>query len=57
MKLGQILLMWRKASELSVRDAAVQIGIPFSTLYRIECGDQMEVRTLVRVLIWMLGEA
>lgn len=55
MKLGEVLRRWRRMSDLTVREAADQIGVPFATLSRVEQGEQMEGRTLAKILCWLLS--
>ena len=41
-------------SELSVRDASGIIGISATTLHRFESGDDVDGRTLIAVLKWLM---
>jgi transcriptional regulator with XRE-family HTH domain len=56
MKLGDILRKWRLMSDLTVRDAAKEIGISSPTLSRIEQGISMDGTTLAKILRWMLSK-
>lgn len=55
MKLGEVIRKWRVMSELSVREAAMQIGLVPATLARIESGDSMSGDSLAAVLRWLMG--
>lgn len=57
MRLGTVLRKWRLMNELSLRDAAKEIGIPFVTLMRLEHGYDPLGRTLRVVLNWLLAPA
>ena len=56
MKLGEVLRQWRKMADLTVRQAAKEIGISFPTLSRIEKGYAMDGRTLARIQGWLTSE-
>lgn len=45
----------RRRGELSVREAARQIGISHQTLRRIESGEGASTRSLVQVFDWLDG--
>ena len=49
-----MLRCWRKMKDLTIRDAAKEMGIGFSTLSRIENGETMDGVTLAAILAWML---
>lgn len=55
MRLSEVLKRWRRMSDLTVRDAAKQMGIGFATLSRIENGGLMDGATLGKVITWLLG--
>jgi transcriptional regulator with XRE-family HTH domain len=46
----------RRQQRLSVRAAAEQIGISFSTISRMENGDDMNEASLAAVLRWLARE-
>ena len=56
MRLGDVLRKWRRASDITVRDAAKEIGIGFSTLCRIENGETMDGATLAAILAWLMRQ-
>ena len=57
MKLGVVLRKYRMAFEMTIRDLAGEIGVPYPTLSRIENGAiDIEARTLIRVLNWLCRE-
>lgn len=53
MKIGQILRVWREAQGLGLRAVANQIGINHGTLGRIERGEEVDGRTLIKLIIWL----
>ena len=55
MRLGEVIRKWRMMSELSIRDAAAMIGIPATTMHRLESGDDVDGRTLIAVLTWLMA--
>jgi hypothetical protein len=55
MRLGEVIRKWRVMSELSIRDAAAIIGISATTMHRFESGDDVDGRTLVTILKWLMG--
>lgn len=54
MKIGKLLLRYRAAENLSQREFARQIGISYSTLSRVENGEEPLGGTLAAILVWML---
>ena len=54
MQIGKVIKKWRLMSELTLRQAAKQIGIGHCTLMRLEMGHSPRAETLRAVLIWML---
>lgn len=56
MQLGIVLRRWRIMSELTVREAARQMGIGASTLCRIENGELMDGQTLALILNWLTAK-
>ncbi|WP_348265279.1 helix-turn-helix transcriptional regulator [Telmatobacter sp. DSM 110680] len=55
MMVSELLRAWRHHEEMSVRDAADRIGIPWSTYARVEKGYPMSGETWTAILLWMLG--
>ena len=55
MRLGEVIRKWRVMSELSIRDAATMIGISATTMHRFESGDDVDGRTLIAVLKWLMA--
>lgn len=53
--LGQVLRRWRIMSELSMRDAAHQIGIGASTLCRIEQGLAVDQSAMLKIINWLFA--
>ena len=56
LKLAEVLKQWRYGARLSVRAAAHDIGIGYSTLSRVENGEWPDGRTLAIILRWLLSE-
>jgi transcriptional regulator with XRE-family HTH domain len=55
MKLGDVLRAYRY-DRCNVRELAKEIGVPVSTLSRVENGHACDSRTLARILLWMLDD-
>ena len=55
MNLGRVLAGYRNAVPLSVRELAAQIGIPHSTLNRIEHGHPCDSDTFAKILLWLFA--
>lgn len=49
-----VLRAWRHHEELSLQQAADQIGLKLDTYRRVEMGNAMEGETLAKVLRWLL---
>jgi transcriptional regulator with XRE-family HTH domain len=56
MRLGEVIRKWRLMSELTIRDVAAMIGISATTMHRFESGDDVDGRTLIAVLKWLLAD-
>jgi transcriptional regulator with XRE-family HTH domain len=57
MKLGEVIRRWRRNSDVGLREAAREIGVSHGTLSRIERGEEMDAKTLVKILAWLFSEA
>lgn len=57
MRLGEILRLWRRVSNITIRDLAAEIGVPYPTLSRIERGKEMDGTTLAKILAWLMEPA
>jgi transcriptional regulator with XRE-family HTH domain len=53
-RIAELLTAWRHHHQLSIRGAAERIGIPPSTLARIEKDGTMSSETLAVILRWQL---
>lgn len=56
MRIVDLLKAWRHHQELSIREAAARIGIPASTLARLERDQSMSAETLAAVMSWAMGK-
>lgn len=54
MKLCEVLRLWRKMSDRTLRDVSAEIGVSTATLMRIEKGEDFNGENLGKVLRWML---
>lgn len=60
MRLGKVLKAYRDSQFLSVRNMALEIGIPSSTYHRIEVGrsgNEIDAETWIIVTNWLAGQA
>lgn len=55
MRLGNIIKGWRDSQRLGIRAVAKDIGVSHGTLSRIERGENVDGRTLIKVLIWLFS--
>ena len=55
MKLETVLRAWRCHEEMTQKQAAEAIGIPYTTYQEIERGT-MGAKTLIAVIRWLLSE-
>ncbi len=53
-KLGQMIRLWRDKNRYGTREAAKMIGITSSTLNRIEHGEEMNAKTLIKIIVWLM---
>lgn len=53
MRLGSVLRKYRLMQELTVRELAVEIGISFPTLSRVENGLGIDANTLMKIFNWL----
>jgi len=54
MKIAELVKVWRWKSELTVRQAASEMGISAATLNRIERGMPMSDKHLALLIRWLL---
>lgn len=54
LRLAKAAKAYRGANNLSLRQAAKEIGIPASTYYRFEEGDDLQGPTWIKILFWFL---
>lgn len=52
---GTMIRCWRRIEDVSIREAAKQIGVSHGTLSRIERGDQMDAYTMMKLLTWLFS--
>jgi transcriptional regulator with XRE-family HTH domain len=53
-RLGKMLRLYRTVENRSLRDVALEIGIGYATLGRIEHGETFDVATLQKLGAWLL---
>lgn len=56
MIIGELLKAYRWKTERGIRDVAKEIGTSHGTLSRIERGENVDGRTLAKVLTWAMKE-
>lgn len=52
MKLGTVLYRWRTMTDLTLREAAKEMGITSPALMRVEHGHDPSAATLVKIILW-----
>lgn len=55
MRLGKIIKGWRESQRLGVRAVASDIGISHGTLSRVERDENVDGKTLIKILFWLLS--
>ena len=53
MMIGEVIKSWRQKRDLGVREAGQRIGISHGTVSRIERGEQIDARTLLKLMAWL----
>jgi transcriptional regulator with XRE-family HTH domain len=53
MRLGKIIKGWRDSQKLGIRAVAQDIGISHGTLSRIERDEEVDGKTLIKLLTWL----
>lgn len=56
MILGEMIKAYRWKKELGLREVAKEIGTTHGTLSRIENGEEVDGRTLIKIFIWATRE-
>ena len=56
MKLAELVKSWRHRNEMSMREAADEIGISHVVLRKFEMGETVSGPTLLAIMRWMLAE-
>lgn len=55
MRLGKIIQGWRENQKLGIRAVAKDIGVSHGTLSRIERNEDVDGKTLIKLLAWLFG--
>lgn len=55
MKIGEILVQYRNIEGYNIRDFAAELEVSAATLSRIERGENMDGRTLAKIIKWLLS--
>jgi transcriptional regulator with XRE-family HTH domain len=56
MKIGDLIRTWRVLEKMTLRGMADEIGLAVETYRRVERGDELQGRTLAKVIRWMLED-
>lgn len=56
MKIGEVLKSWRNHQEMTIDEAAKEIGLPWDTYRRLERGSQPQMTTFWAILKWLVGD-
>lgn len=54
MKIGRILKLRRSILNQGVRELSKQIGISSATLSRIENGKDIDGKTMLKIIVWLM---
>lgn len=55
MKLGEVIAGWRYSERLTLREAALIMGVSHTTLFRLERCKGIDGKTLATVIAWLMG--
>lgn len=55
MRIGAVLRAWREKYDLTVREAAPQVGVSIATLSRLERGEQIDAATQLKLIVFLFG--
>lgn len=55
MLLAKLVLAWRKYHGVSLRQAAFEIGIEPSALFRFESGKRTGLPNVLKIILWSLS--
>ena len=53
MMIGKLMRIYRSVNDFAVRRMAKEIGISAATLSRIERGNQMDAKTMIKLMNWL----
>lgn len=56
MEIGNVLANWRTMERMTLAEAAERIGLPLSTLDRVEKGCRIEGRNMVILIQFLFGD-
>lgn len=56
MRIGKLIRAYRTLEGIGIRAMAREIGISHGTLSRLERGENVDARTLAKVLAWAMKE-
>lgn len=54
-KVGELIRAWRTLERKQMKDAAMEIGIPLSTLWRLEHGKAVDQATVIKLMNWLFA--
>ncbi len=54
--LAHLIKLYRLEHGITLRDFAKQVGIGYLALRRFEHGQQVEKKTTLRIIVWLLNE-
>ena len=55
MKVGELIKLYRAMEGFNIRDFAAELDISSATLSRIERGENMDGKTLGKIMKWLLS--
>lgn len=56
MRLGKMLKLYRVTAGHDLRELSAEVGVSASTLCRIENGTACDMRSLAKLIAWMITE-
>jgi transcriptional regulator with XRE-family HTH domain len=57
MRIGEVIHSWRQKHDVGVREMGQYLGVSHGTVSRIERGEQIDARTMLKLMNWLFGGA
>lgn len=51
--IGELIRVWRVVNDLGARDVAKMLGVSAATVSRIERGETVDAKTMLKLICWL----